>query len=188
MNQLLTIAKLGGRPGRAAHHRFQVWSHASSSRDVDVLDPSHWPSDIKNEIDQFYRHLCENCFLPPVIFFCQYVDTWSPGWSYLSTRALKTRGKLIEVASDNIELGCYDLPDHGTMADEIAGLLASPSDPEEFTWFLTVLNEAIHAWELVIEEGAIIFARKVLGPTVPDSQVEALSTMQPSHWIAPPAK
>ncbi len=190
MNQIFTIAKIAGESGREILKRFQEWhenmqfddGNIIKIDDANMIRPRYWPSHCCQQMNSFYEELCQNSFLPPVLFFCRYVDTWSAGWGQLMTASEKARNGFIEVASDRIELACYWLPDNNVLSTEIDGLLKEDWTPEEFPWFLTVLGEAVRSWELVINESAIVLVREVVGGIVSDREVEAsVKTVAP--WI-----
>jgi len=113
---------------------------------------------------------------PPVVFYVEYVDMWSMGSMFTWFIETPPCQEMIEVCADQMDLLCYALPDDGALANTIRRLMRRKrirqSNPQEERWYLLFLSEALAAWETLVQPGAIIVLRELLGATTEDSEIE----------------
>ena len=184
--QRITIAKIGGDAGMAVISQFREWSDARTIDDPTEWRPDQWPLSHRREMDAFAIALRANDHKPPVIFFSEYIDLWSMGDLFTRWFPGNDDHSLIQLHSDRYELWCYPLPDDGMLADHLRSLTSHKRfrdrDSQEDRWFTLNLLEATLAWHAIVNAGAIVLLREVVGGLVEDSEIEESLTDIP-EWI-----
>lgn len=200
--QVFTIAKVVGKGGKAIVRSTRGWAALRDSRrdgaEIDISTP-RWPAACRRKIDAFGDLLREHATDLPVAFFAEYVDMDVLGSipMLLKDCGLGAVAKdFVDVWADKYMLACYALPDGGRLRRAVQAARGrkrrSSSFTQEARWMLDVLQNAVTAWEDMAPEGAIVLLRRVVGPSVLDSEVIASRRALPA-WCtnldkAPPAR
>jgi hypothetical protein len=185
-SQRLTIAKLGGEAGFSVISRFRGWAALRSADDPEEWTPEQWPIEARREMDRFASSLKTHGHELPVLFFNESVDHWLMGSDYDRWLLPRDGPRAIKLHGDRHELWCYPLPDDGILAESLQRASRSNRIRErtwqEERWFRLQLLEAVLAWEPLVEVGAIVVLREVLGGLVEDHEVEEAMKIVPG-WV-----
>jgi len=174
--QRLTVAKIIGAAATATVERFRRWSAARLVDDIGKWSHEQWPPAIRKQADAWADDLRSHSHEPPVVFFAEYIDAWSMGPPPLNPDA-----GLIRVVSDDIELYCLPLPIKKRVRRHLKRLRKKGQFFEDRLFGKITVN-AIDVWDRVVDVGAVVFLRKVLGATVLDEEVERSAGVVPA-WI-----
>lgn len=174
--QSILIAKVLGVSANEILKRFKDWSAGRQFEDSNTFEPSQWPDDARQEMDQFVEALQVNRFDPAVAYFDEYVDQWSSP----ATRWLADFPGLIEVCSDKHELACYPLPDNSRLQETLEGLRRN-IHPEDH-WFAAHALEGVRAADWLQSSAAFLVIRTVVGPLLEDFEIQQ-ATASLSEWL-----
>ncbi len=156
--QRITIAKIGGE---AAGLVARLFARRQSGPAFGSL------------LDRFCTELRANCSMPPVIYFCEWIDPWLLG------------AQIFGPMHDDSDFeptvrfqACCMTP---AEALDWAGRCGRQW-PEQ-NWLAVRLSEAARAWESDVTEAVVVLIREVLAPTTEDQQVVASLGELPA-WLA----
>lgn len=175
--QYITIAKVGGDAGEAIVQSFRAWTELRTVTEPDTWEPSQWPQQARDVADRFAEQLKLHAAEPPVVFYVEYVDTWS---SFPPGRYLSKADELV-ILSDRFEQFCLPLPLARDTLEQLKKLKSSGQWPED-RLFATLALTGAEAWEGIVNRGALVFLRYVVGGLVTDEEVVSSLSKQPD-WI-----
>jgi hypothetical protein len=172
MNQIFTIAKVGGEFSNSIQSLFNRWLKQKRKIPVNDYISNPWDSQIRKEIGTFIKRFQSVSTKPPMLFYCEYVDMWSAGWSALECTSKAIDRRLMQVFAGHYEMACYPMPDGEMLRNHLKKMLRQRTfSPPELKMFLLTLREAVEAWELVVPKSSIILIREVVGPIVHDEEM-----------------
>ena len=176
--QRLTIVKIAGAASGATLDLFRHWRAARLVEDSE-WSPQQWPEDVRRQADEWALNLRENGHKPPVVFFAEYVDSWSfcPPMLHIGEDAL------IQMVADRYELFCLQLPVDAELSRHLKQLRKKGQWPED-RLFGKLSIAVINAWRKVIDAGVVVYLREVLGASTLDEEVED-SLAEVPVWFLP---
>jgi hypothetical protein len=179
-SQWVTVAKICGAAGQQALARFTEWDAARvpDAGEPTLFDHAQWPQDIRDRADEFVRHLADRASDPPVLFYCRYVDYWSMGDIFENVPGVVP----LVIFTSHRTLYCFDLAASLDLLENLGRTLRRRAVSQEYRWYALFLREAIHAWNDVAEEGALIVVREPLGGLVEDGEVVTSLEIVPA-WL-----
>jgi hypothetical protein len=178
--QRLTIAKIAGAASGATLDLFRHWRAARLVEDSDSeWSPEQWPEDVRRQADEWALNLRQNGHKPPIVFFAEYVDSWS----FCPPMVNIGEDSLIEMFADRYELFCLQLPIDAELGGHLKQLRRKGQWPED-RLFGKLSIDAITAWRKVIDKGVVVFLREVLGASILDEEVEQ-SLIEVPEWFLP---
>jgi hypothetical protein len=188
--QRITVAKIGGAAGFAVMQSLHdLRSSLETGRDSSRHDGQRagGPEALKT----FVASLRANSSIPPVIFFAEYVDTWSMGDVFQRCFPRRRSPNIVRISHDELEIMGYRLPDGDALQAQGRRLLRTKSVREsagqEQRWFLSIVLHALDAWNVVVQDGALVIIREVLGGLLEDADVEQALEHVP-QWITENAR
>ena len=196
--QVFTIAKVAGKAGKAILRNLRHWAALRDPQpdgpEVDISTPQ-WPAACRRKADALGDLLREHATEPPVMFFAEYVDMWWLGTIPMLLESFglgALAGEFVDVWANKYMLACYALPDGGRLCRALRAALARKARSQEGRCFVTVMLEAVTAWENVVPDGTVVVLRRTTGPLALDSEVIASGRALPT-WCAnldkaPPAR
>ena len=180
-SQRITIAKLAGVSGEIVFERIAAWSAARNADDPSLWSPEQWPEHARHEADDFADRLRAKGFDLPVCYFVEWADMWSLGDVFTRWLTPPDCPGPIGVHANRIEIFAYCLPDGGRLTKYLAD--AGPQPSPESDWFVAHLQEAVIAWETLVESATLVVLRNVTGPTASDEEIAAPLQVRPP-WLS----
>lgn len=171
--QRLTIAKIGGQAAEATLDQFRAWALARLVDTANEWASEQWPPDVRRSADAWADNMREHAHQPPVVFFAEYIDSWSycPPDRYLRDHGL------IQIMADRYELFCAELPLSDSAAADLRRM-RTEGQYEEDRFFGTVTLEAASAWGALVDTAVLVFLRHVVGSSVTDDELsDSLKTI-----------
>lgn len=179
--QRFTIATVGGCAATTIEAQLQSWVRRRLPLEGKALWSSEaWPPKVQKLIDEFANSLRNHCCSPPVLYFAEWIDTWSGGtWFYLFDR--QPDGVLMAgVGGRRFEVYWHYLPDDGKMKDRLGGDVQYPED----AWLRQRVREGLDALANTnAEQGILILLREAIGGSVLDDEV-AQSFLKVPKWVS----
>jgi hypothetical protein len=190
MTQWIGIAVVIGAAAGQIVASFRRWDsqRVADADDPTLVEPSQWPGVCRREMALFVGALRDNAAEPPIVFYREYVDSWSSFDVVLDNFRGKDCRESIEVCFESSQLVCYPLPDSGALAGSLKAAKRRRSYRDldkERRWFADSLLDACEACGWLAGEAAIIVTRRVVAPTVLDEEIIAAMQRIPD-WLAGP--
>ena len=186
-SQTVTVLKIAGAGGRYVNDQFiRFKSQQKQSRSPDALIASdHWTPCCRRDMAAFAEHLRAHGRALPTVFFAEYVDTWSapasPQWILPVWRK-----DAIQLFGDEYILECYRLPDRGRLQRDLKQALRRKGirerNPQENRWAVVLLQEALSAWDPLVEEGSLVWLRRACAASVLDEELKESIEKVPA-WL-----
>jgi hypothetical protein len=179
--QRITVAKVGGLAAEVVMLRLREWDSVRKADDLNEWSSEQWPLSVRRRADAFADRLRSHALDLPVVYFAEWADLWSMGDVF--SRLLTPPGgpAPLIIHGDRFEIYGYSLPDGGRLVQHLAS--AGPQQFVEYDWFVWQLREAVRSWEELVEKGAVIVLREVVGGLVTDDELtNSLSTVP--DWIS----
>ncbi len=175
-SQRITVAKVGGLAAEVVMLRLREWVSARKADDRNEWSSAQWPLSVRRRADSFADRLRSHALNLPVVQFAEWADLWWMGDVFTPPA-----GSVPMIShADRFEIYGYGLPDGGRLDQHLAS--AGPQKFVEYDWFVAQLREAVRSWEELIEKGAVVVLREVVGGLVTDDELSnALSTVP--DWI-----
>lgn len=180
-SQRMTVAKLGGAAGEVAMLRMREWASARKTDDLAEWSREQWPASVRVRADAFADHLRSHTLDLPMAYFAEWADLWSMGDVF--TRLLTVPGspRPVIIHADRFQILGYGLPDDGRLLQHLAS--AGRQQFAEYDWFVWQLQEAVRAWDELIEIAALVVLREVVGGLVTDDELIASLCSVPD-WLS----
>jgi hypothetical protein len=187
MTQWIGIAAVVGLAARQIVVKFSGWNsqRVADVDDPSLFEPSQWPVACRREMAVFAGALRENATAPPIVFYREYVDSWSFSQDLFGSFCCEDGREMIEVLYESSELACYPLPDAGAL---VRGLKAAKRrkfyrEDMERRWFIDGLLDACEACDWLASDGAIVISRCVVDGSRLDEEIRAAAERVPD-WLA----
>lgn len=179
--QRFSIATVGGCSASTIAAQLQAWVRRRLPlQGKSVWSSEAWPPKVKTLIDEFANCLKKHSCTPPVLYFAEWIDTWSAGnWFYLFDRQ---PDGVIEagVAGRRFEVFWHCLPDDGRLKDRLGRDVRIPED----AWLQQRVREGLEAIASTkAERGILILLREAIGGSVLDDEVDKAFLTVP-EWVA----
>jgi hypothetical protein len=177
--QRLTIAKLGGVAADRTAACFEYWSNQRTSESRTDWDSTQWSAAVRASADDWFDALRDHGHCMPVLFFAEYVDSWSfsPPARFIG----EVDPRMSAVYADRYAGFCTPLP----LTAETATLLEKTRRhgqwPED-RLFAELTLRASKSWEALVDHAVLVFLREVLGGSLTDDEVVESLSIQP-EWI-----
>jgi hypothetical protein len=181
----MTIAKIGGAAGFAA---LSALYGLHCSLEAERVRSPRGAKRARNEegLSRFMASLRANSSIPPVIFFAEYIDSWSMGDVFDRCFPRRRIPNIVRLSRDELELVGYRLPDAGALQRNASRILRTKAVREpagqEKRWFLSTLLHAVDAWDDLVPDGALVVFREILGGLLEDTEIAKASETVP-QWI-----
>ena len=175
--QEVTVLKIAGKAAEDIIRTFASFrAQQRKDRDPDAaLSSDHWTSRSRSKMDSFAEMLRAHRSGAPVVFCGTYVDMWSlpaspgflPSW----------RRRATVLWSDEFNLECYPLPDRQRLHADIKRARRAKRVRErsgagqEIRWAIDALENALLAWEPLVKDGALVWLRRCVAPSVTDAEL-----------------
>jgi hypothetical protein len=180
-SQRITVAKIAGLSADVVMLRLRAWASARQTDDQTEWSSAQWPVSARIGADEFAGRLRTHALWLPVVYFAEWADLWSMGDVFIRLLTPPAGPAPLIIHGDRFEIYGYGLPDDGRLVQHLA--LAGPQQFVEYDWFVGQLREAIRSWEELVEKGAVIVLREVVGGLVTDDELtNSLSTVP--DWIS----
>jgi len=180
-SQRITIAKLAGLSGDIALKRLSAWSSARNVANPNLWSPEQWPSQFRQEADEFAEQVREHGFALPICHFVEWADMWSMGDLFPRWLTPPNCSRPIGVHANRFEIFAYSLPDEGRLARYLAA--AGPQQFAETDWFVVRLQEAVSAWEKLVPRATLVVLRYIVSGCALDEEVAASLQTSP-EWLS----
>lgn len=178
--QRIVVAKLSGMAGDAALETFRRWNRARLVDSPNEWAPDQWPDALLREADAWADQLRQHGHLPPVTFFAEFVDLWA-GCKPWETLGAEEFG-LLQMCGQRWELFCIASPLCAPATKRLRrDARRGQFDENKIFGWLTLAAD--RAWAALIERGAIVFLRLVLGAMVEDHEMAASQKSVPD-WMS----
>lgn len=162
-SQRITLARIGGVAADTIWQRLKNWE---SMKQVQPLgDAPASDGSLDEEIAAFLSSLQNHAAEPPVIYFAEWIDTWSMFNLFTGTKM-----PWLQVESGDLTVFGYFLPDHGELSEYLKD--KTGRQWEEEVWLLYRLREAENVWNIPDFRSVIVLVREVLGGSVSDKDYE----------------
>jgi hypothetical protein len=165
MNQLFTIAKVGGRTGE------QILSRIAALQRIDSRDENGCKQ-IQDACTAIYDWVERHATTPPVIFYCRYADLWSGGDLFQKLLGEEYGVGPVEDFDCAIAL-VLRLTESDKLSAYIEQRLRGNLQFDEDRMFLDIMLKGIRAWSGLCKNGTLLVFREVVGPTVTDEELRA---------------
>jgi len=135
---------------------------------------------VQKLIDEFAICVRNHSCTPPVLYFAEWIDTWSAGnWFFLFDR--QPDGVLkAGVAGRRFEVFWHCLPDDGRLKNRLGGDVQFPED----AWLRQRIREGLDALANAnAERGVLILLREAIGGSVLDEEVHKSFLALP-EWVS----
>ncbi len=179
-SQRVTLAKIAGVSVDTIITLANQWQAARTTTVQDEWSPDQWPIEVRKQADTFADRLRANGCAPPVIHFVEWSDLWSMGdifCRWLTPRACRNP---TWICGDRYQILGYALPDRGRLKRHLAK--AGPQQFPEYDLFIRRLEEAVVAWDSVVDRSVLVVLREVLGGLVTEEELaESLAILPP--WL-----
>jgi hypothetical protein len=179
--QRFSLATVGGCAATTIEAQLQSWVRRRLPLQGKALWYSEaWPPKVQKLIDKFVNYLRIHSCAPPVLYFAEWVDTWSAGnWFYLFDR--QPDGVLhAGVAGRRFEVFWHCLPDDGRLKNRLGGDVQFPED----AWLRQRVREALDALAKTnAEQGILILLRAAIGGSALDDEV-GKSFLTVPEWVS----
>ena len=179
--QRFSIATIGGCAATTIDAQLQSWARRRLPLERNALWSSEaWSPKLQKLIDEFANCLTNRCCAPPVVYFAEWVDTWSAGnWFYLFDH--EPDGVLkAGVAGRRFEIFWHYLPDDGRLKNRLRGDVQFPED----AWLRGRVREGLDALANAnAESGILMLLREAIGGTVLDDEVDK-SFLTVPDWVS----
>lgn len=188
--QRMVVAKIGGAAGFAA---MQSLLHLRSSLESGRGSNHHNGQHLKGlqALKTFVTSLRANSSTPPVVFFAEYVDFWSMGDDIQRCFPRRRSPSTVKASHDEFEVFGYRLPDGGALQRHVTRLLRARAVNEpaaqERRWLLSIVRHALDSWGALVQDGALVVVRELLGGLLEDSDIEKALEGVP-RWITQSAR
>lgn len=169
---LLTIA---GGLADAIWNDIRRWSDSRVAVAADEWSPDDWPDVVKRDVDQFVARLTATGFLPPVLYRCEHVDSWSMGDVFATALAKGHRDYCRRLLTGSHEI-------IATWVRFSEQIVPNRHAPAETLWLYAHINEAIAAWSTFAEQRLVVLIRTVLGGLWQDDDVSNSLHGIPAWW------
>jgi hypothetical protein len=163
--QRITIVKTAGSAATAIRRLFEFELNVEHETE---------PSRVLDRVDVFAEQIRTHAHLLPMLYFAEWVDTWSMG-----DLVPGLRNEQAPVAEGRrFQLSCHGLP------ITIKATTIGRSLPDESKWLKWHIREAEKAWSHLTEnlDVVIVVMREVLGGTVSDEEISESLTTTPD-WL-----
>jgi hypothetical protein len=177
----MTIAKVGGTAADVVMLRLKEWASARQIGDPNEWSSEQWPMSVRSRADAFADRLRSHALSPPVVFFAEWADLWSMGDVYTRLLTPSDGPAPLIVHADRFQIYGYGLPDGGRLTQHLAK--AGPQQFVEYDWFLGQLQEAIRAWQDLVDRAALIVLREVVKGLVTDEELSESLSLVPD-WLS----
>lgn len=178
--QRITIAKVGGAAADVIVDRLREWAAERRTSDLQEWSPEQWPPPVRGRVDAFADQLRTHALLPPVIHFVEWADQWSMGDLFGRWLTPPGGSSPLEIHADRFEVFGYVLPDGGRLGRHLAG--AGPQQFEEYAHFVGRLQEAVGAWQTLIDRAVLVVLREVVRGLVTDEELTSALLLVPD-WL-----
>jgi hypothetical protein len=151
--QRISLAKVGGAAADEIARQFQQWEQTRLH--------DEFPATIQFALDEFAEVLRTHSSELPIVYFSEWIDTWSMGDlipSLGDERAVMIHGRRYEA--------CCHRPPILLKSTTIAG-----EPTQESEWLKCRLEEAKDAWHELVPNWVIIVMREPLGGLVEDDEL-----------------
>ena len=165
--QQYTIAKVAGHTAEKIFERFQAWHDSRATNEKEDWETGQWPQAYEHEAEQFALKLHDQSYLPPIMYYCSYVDQWSSNLPHIH---LAEHG-LLEIWTPEMSLGCLMLPITSAAKRRLKRVAEDTKGFGEDHLFARRVLEASTAWAPFVSGGVIIFVRKTICGSVSDEEV-----------------
>ena len=165
--QQYTIAKIAGHTAEKIFERFQVWHDSRETNENEDWETGQWPQAYEREAEQFALKLHNRSYLPPVMYYCSYVDQWSSNLPHIHL----AEHSLLEIWTPGLDLGCLMLPITSAAKRRLKRVAENSKGFGEDHLFARRVLEASTAWEPFVSGGVLIFVRKTICCSVSDEEV-----------------
>jgi hypothetical protein len=153
--QRIAIATVAGEAAAVIEEYFARWRNSTAAERA-------------VEIDRFCDALRINAASPPVVCFCEWIDSWSMGDRILHRS---------RVGGTRFQASCV------TRLEAIAWAESCGDQHQEESWLAARLREASSAWCGPSDRISIVVVREVLGPLISDEEVAASLEAVPA-WLS----
>jgi hypothetical protein len=179
--QRITVTKVGGMAAEVVMLRLHEWASARQTDDPTEWASEQWSLSVRSRADAFADRLRSQALAPPVVYFAEWADLWSMG--DLFTRMLAPPGGPAPsiIHADRFEIYGYGLPDGGLLIQHLASVV--PQQFTEYNWFVRHLQEAVRAWQELVEQATIVVLREVVGGLVTDDELSNSLSRVPD-WLS----
>jgi hypothetical protein len=179
--QRITVAKVGGVAADIIVQRLREWSAARQTSNPHEWSSEQWPQSVREQADAFAEQLRAHAFVPPVVYFIEWSDTWSMGDLFGRRLTPPNGAKAFVVNADRYEIFAYSLPDADRLAQHLAA--AGPQQFIEYDWFIGRLREAVGVWQEIVERAVLVVLRHVVGACVSNEDVMESLRSKPD-WLS----
>jgi hypothetical protein len=179
--QKITVAKVGRMAAEIVMLRLHEWASARQTDDLTEWSSEQRPLSVRSRADAFADRLRSHALSPPVVYFAEWADLWSMG--DLFTRMLAPPGgpPPLIIDADLFEIYGSGLPDGGRLVQHLASV--GPQQFTEYDWFVRQLQEAVLAWQALVEQAALVVLREVVGGLVTDDELSNSLSRVPD-WLS----
>jgi hypothetical protein len=153
---------------------------ARRSCDPNEWSDDEWPVEVRDEVDVFVDRLRSHATDLPVIHFVEWADLWSMGDLFLHWLTPPDGPQPLIVHTKRFEVYGYCLPDAGRLKRHLRA--AGDQQFAEYDYFVNRLNEALAAWESLVERAVLVVVREAVGGLVTDDELLASLVLVP-HWL-----
>jgi hypothetical protein len=180
-SQRITVAKLGGAAAEVAMLRMHEWASARETDDLSEWSNEQWPASVRVHADAFADHLRSHALDLPVTYFAEWADRWSMGDVFTRLLTVPTSPPPVIIHANRYQIFGYRLPDDGRLVRHLAS--AGPQQFVEYDWFVWQLQEAVRAWDELVETAALAVLREVVGGLVTDDEL-SISLSSVPDWLS----
>ncbi len=179
-SQVITLAKIGGKAGDHLWAMFQRWYETRSADQTSEISSDQWPTATHEAVEQFVTNLeqCRNC--PSVLYYAQWLDSWSMGDVFQACFLSSDGAGGLHVCSPKYELFAYRLPDEDRLLNRTKSRRRNLPDQEE--WLRWHLRQAMGAWSSIAQQSTLVLVRNVVGGMATAEEVEASLDLTPD-WL-----
>jgi hypothetical protein len=179
--QRIRIVKVGGTAADVVIRRIREWSLARQSRAENEWSSEQWSADIRKRADELAERLRSHAFVPPIIHFVEWVDTWSGGDVFHRWLMPPGREEPLVIYADQFELFAYPVSDGGHLFGRLSGAQRQQQWTES-RLLVRRLQEAIEAWQELADRAVVVVLRQVVQGTLSDEAVAACLKSVPD-WL-----
>jgi hypothetical protein len=173
--QVLVLA-LGGKLAERLGEDIRRWSEARLTSSTESWSPEDWPEHVRHEAESKIARLAAAGFTPPVLYRSEHVDFWSMGDVFSTAIAYCNPECHFQLMLGGREL----------YAAWVAGnpVVTPPAKAcHECNWLYQRINEAMGAWDNLVDRRLIVIVRSVNGGLWTDDEVAASLHYMPDWWL-----
>jgi hypothetical protein len=180
-SQRITVTKIGGMAAEIVMLRLHEWAAARHTDDLNEWSSEQWPLSVRSRADAFADRLRSHALDLPVVYFAERADLWSMGDVFSRLLTPPDGPAPLHIHADRFEIYGYGLPDGGRLVQYLASV--GPQQSTEYDWFVRQLQEAVQAWQELVEQAALVVLREVVEGLVTDDELSDSMSLLPG-WLS----